>query len=432
MDRVFRARAARGRAAQHHGERSRRLNGLAVTLLRGAGKPRIRRNSVRSGWRDRNVRPIIPEFSRARTGKGRASPTGRRRGGDETSRRPVSCFFHDPRKEAARLLARRVRGRPYDAEALAQVSNRRQTCLHSRDAPRRRGSARRGNLYSPLRNAPRLMVTRETESLALESIAALRALFPSGLAAVRLVGRGEDVTLRTAFEGTEDERDPAQDREASLASKAMAEGVELSSATMETVDHRGRPIGPDEGDAAVVPVATRIEWRADRRGSSPGGAAPARREPSWTRSGSSSLSGDRLGARRAGRGRARERPVPASHGLRLGRGSRTSDGRELQRDYSSRSAHQRFPESARGTAATSPTGCCRVRHGATRRVEVTRSERGEGRFPVLPRRQTRFRRALRSRPSSLRSRRAGAGQSREIRITGRSTPIPTRSPPEAS
>jgi len=114
-------------------------------------------------------------------------------------------------------------------------------------------------------------VVREIEALALETIAALRALFPSGLAAVRLVGRGDDVILRTAFEGTEAERDRAQQREASFASQALAEGVELSPATLEEVDHRGRPIAGDEGAAAVIPVRT-----SDRVAGSLGVVLPAR------------------------------------------------------------------------------------------------------------------------------------------------------------
>lgn len=198
------------------------------------------------------------------------------RPGDDTSRRPVLLLLSPIHgKEAHGVLAAEFAGAgEYDAEELAHVLDHVAQHLASILETRRddEGSARRGNLVSLLSDiAPRLMVTRETESLALETIAALRALFPSGLAAVRLVGRGDDVALRTAFEGTEDERDAAQDREASLASKSMAEGVELSSATMDTVDHRGRPIGPDEGDAAVVPVRT-----SDRVAGTLGVVLPAR------------------------------------------------------------------------------------------------------------------------------------------------------------
>ncbi|HLQ67627.1 MAG TPA: GAF domain-containing protein [Candidatus Limnocylindrales bacterium] len=184
------------------------------------------------------------------------------RTGDDTSRRPALLFLAPIRgKQAHGVLAAEFAGSgDFDPEALAHVLDHVAAHLATLlEASRgdEAASSRRGNLVSLLSDiAPRLMVTRETEGLALETIAALRALFPSGLAAVRLVGRAGDVVLRTAFEGTEEERDAAQDREASLASKAIAEGVELSSATMDATDHRGRPVGPDEGDAAVVPVRT--------------------------------------------------------------------------------------------------------------------------------------------------------------------------------
>jgi diguanylate cyclase (GGDEF)-like protein len=183
------------------------------------------------------------------------------RTGDETSRRPALLFLAPIRgKQPHGVLAAEFAGSgDFDPEALAHVLDHVAAHLATLLEVRRddEGTSRRGNLVSLLSDiAPRLMVTRETEGLALETIAALRALFPSGLAAVRLVGRAGDVVLRTAFEGTEEERDAAQDREASLASKAIAEGVELSSATMDATDHRGRPVGPDEGDAAVVPVRT--------------------------------------------------------------------------------------------------------------------------------------------------------------------------------
>jgi diguanylate cyclase (GGDEF)-like protein len=162
----------------------------------------------------------------------------------------------------------------YDPEALAHVLDRTAAKLSSLlELPRTdSGASRRGTLVALLSDiAPRLMVTRETDGLALEAIAALRALFPSGLAAVRLVGRGEDVILRTAYEGAEGERDASQERESSLASKALAEGVELSPVTADTVELRGSTTGAEEGDAAVVPIRT-----ADRIAGSLGVVLPPR------------------------------------------------------------------------------------------------------------------------------------------------------------
>jgi diguanylate cyclase (GGDEF)-like protein len=281
VDRVFRAESG-SRVERLRITATRlagRLNAQAVTVY--AAEPGSRDFVVipsGSGVGEIGNIPVHPGFlARAhREGESIFLAGEASRPGNETSRRPALLLLSPIRgKEPHGVLSVEFASAgEYDAEALAQVVDHVAQHLASILEMRRddEGSARRGNLVSLLSDiAPRLMVTRETESLALETIAALRALFPSGLAAVRLVGRGEDVTLRTAFEGTEDERDPAQDREASLASKAMAEGVELSSATMESVDHRGRPIGPDEGDAAVVPVRT-----SDRVAGTLGVVLPAR------------------------------------------------------------------------------------------------------------------------------------------------------------
>jgi diguanylate cyclase (GGDEF)-like protein len=119
------------------------------------------------------------------------------------------------------------------------------------------GTARRGALFALLADiAPRLMVVREPEALVMEALGALRGLFPRGLVAVRLLGRGDELILRTAFDGDEIARQHAHESEASLAAKVIAEGVELSPATMEGMDARGPSIETGEGAVAVVPVRT--------------------------------------------------------------------------------------------------------------------------------------------------------------------------------
>ncbi|MGE5176452.1 MAG: GAF domain-containing protein [Hyphomicrobiales bacterium] len=119
------------------------------------------------------------------------------------------------------------------------------------------GTARRGALLALLSDiAPRLMVVREPEALVIETLGALRALFPHGLAAVRLLGRAEELILRTAFDGPDDLRAHAHERESSLAAKVIAEGIELSPVTLEEIDLHGPSVDSGDGAAAVVPVRT--------------------------------------------------------------------------------------------------------------------------------------------------------------------------------
>ena len=119
------------------------------------------------------------------------------------------------------------------------------------------GSERRGALFALLADiAPRLMVVRDAESLVLESLGALRGLFPRGLVTVRLLGRTGELILRTAYDGEEEARQHAHESEASLAAKAVAEGMELSPATLDARDARGPSIDTGEDAVAVVPVRT--------------------------------------------------------------------------------------------------------------------------------------------------------------------------------
>ena len=119
------------------------------------------------------------------------------------------------------------------------------------------GSERRGALFALLSDiAPRLMVVRDVEALVLESLGALRGLFPRGLVTVRLLGRGGELILRTAYDGGEESRQHAHESEASLAAKVVAEGMELSPATLDALDVRGPSIDTGESAVAVVPVRT--------------------------------------------------------------------------------------------------------------------------------------------------------------------------------
>lgn len=184
--------------------------------------------------------------------------------GEEGGARPAVLLLAPLRgREAHGVLAAEFSGAAdFDPEALAHVLGRVAAYLtslleHRREDP---GAARRGTMVSLLADiAPRLMVTREIEGLALEAIAALRALFPSGLAVVRLLGRDDEIVLRTAHEGDGQGLESAREREATLASRAMSDGRESAPTTLESLDELepGEPIeDPDQGDATVVPVRT--------------------------------------------------------------------------------------------------------------------------------------------------------------------------------
>ncbi|HEV8128959.1 MAG TPA: GAF domain-containing protein, partial [Candidatus Eisenbacteria bacterium] len=194
------------------------------------------------------------------------------RTGEEATRRAAIFLLTPIRgRDSHGVIAAEFSGAvDHDPEALARVLERTAQKLCSLlEVPRAdSGFSRRGKLVALLSDiAPRLMVTREPEGLALEAIAALRALFPAGLAAVRLAGKGQEVLVRTAYEGAESERERAQSMEASLASRAIAEGIEISPTSLDRIGPRDE----EEGDAAVAPVRT-----ADRIAGSLGVVMPPR------------------------------------------------------------------------------------------------------------------------------------------------------------
>lgn len=183
------------------------------------------------------------------------------RSGEEGSSRPAVLLVTPLRgHESHGVLAAEFAGSgDFDPEALAHVLDRVAAYLTTLLEHRKPdvGAERRGAMVSQLADiAPRLMVTREMEGLALESIAALRALFPSGLAVVRLLDKDGGVVLRTAYEGAEEGREAAREREAALASRTMADGVERGPSAGIDLDSLGTLGDADQGEAGMVPVRT--------------------------------------------------------------------------------------------------------------------------------------------------------------------------------
>jgi len=270
----FRARQALDRIFRgDNGPRLERLRTAATRLAPRLGAQSVTVYAAESGAREFAVLPsgsgsgetgTLPVHAAGFVGRAHregesACLTGEiARPGEEGSSRPAVLLVTPLRgKEAHGVLAAEFAGSgDFDPEALAHVLDRVATYLVSLLEHRKPdvGAERRGTLVSLLADiAPRLMVTRELEGLALEAIAALRALFPNGLAVVRLLDREGGVVLRTAYEGSEEGREPSREREASLAVRTMVEGVELSPANRDILEERAPE---DEGDAASVPVRT--------------------------------------------------------------------------------------------------------------------------------------------------------------------------------
>lgn len=113
-------------------------------------------------------------------------------------------------------------------------------------------ATRQGILSEKLSDiAPKLMVQHDLESLATESLAALRELFGQGLVTVRLKGLGETVVFRSAFEGSDADRPGLVNMEQELSTLALDQGTESS-----TVAGVSDPPGPDptRTEFATVPV----------------------------------------------------------------------------------------------------------------------------------------------------------------------------------
>ncbi|MGH7681145.1 MAG: GAF domain-containing protein [Candidatus Eiseniibacteriota bacterium] len=101
---------------------------------------------------------------------------------------------------------------------------------------------RQGILFEKLSNiAPRLMVQHDLESLASESLSALRELFGRGWIAVRLRGPEDTVLFRSAYEGSEADRPNLTQLEQEHSSLALEHGQESSSigSTTDPVDRNG-------------------------------------------------------------------------------------------------------------------------------------------------------------------------------------------------
>jgi diguanylate cyclase (GGDEF)-like protein len=113
-------------------------------------------------------------------------------------------------------------------------------------------ATRQGILFEKLANiAPRLMVQHDLESLAGESLNALRELFGRGLVTVRLRGPEDKMLFRSAFEGSEAERPGMVDLEQARSTIALEQAEESSSVTptrAAAVAERGG------ADFACVPI----------------------------------------------------------------------------------------------------------------------------------------------------------------------------------
>ena len=269
LDRVFKA---------ENGPRIERLRAAATRLAMRLGAQSVTVYAAEAGAREFTV--LASGSGAGETGTlpvhaaglvGRAHREGESacltgevvRPGEEGMTRPAVLLVTPLRgREVHGVLAAEFAGAgDYDPEALAHVLDHVAAYLVSLLERRKpdQGAERRGTMVSQLADiAPRLMVTREMEGLALETIAALRALFPSGLAVARLLDRNGDIVLRTAYEGAEEGREPSCEREASLAARTMAEGMELSPASPVDLDSLGTGAmgDADQGDAATVPVRT--------------------------------------------------------------------------------------------------------------------------------------------------------------------------------
>jgi GAF domain-containing protein len=113
---------------------------------------------------------------------------------------------------------------------------------------------RQGALLGKLTDiAPRLMVSHDLESLLAEALGALRELFGRGLVTARLVARGEEVQLRSAFEGGEGDRDRLAEIESELAALALEQGTESSSLSGAAEAGASTPV---QAEFAVIPVRT--------------------------------------------------------------------------------------------------------------------------------------------------------------------------------
>jgi GAF domain-containing protein len=137
-----------------------------------------------------------------------------------------------------------------------------------------RETSRQGAILAELADvAARLMMARDPETLALESSAALRALFPRGLISVRLPGPGGELLTRQSHTGPEEDRERLTDLEARLARRTIQGGQEE------------RPSGSSTADAAASVSERPVQFAAVpiRYGDEPVGSlvvisAPAGRE----------------------------------------------------------------------------------------------------------------------------------------------------------
>jgi GAF domain-containing protein len=113
-------------------------------------------------------------------------------------------------------------------------------------------ATRQGILFEKLSNiAPRLMVQHDLESLAGESLSALRELFGRGLVTVRLRGLEDSIIFRSAFEGPEADRAGMIDLEQARSTLALEQAEESSSVVPS---HAAAVVERGGADFASVPI----------------------------------------------------------------------------------------------------------------------------------------------------------------------------------
>lgn len=264
LDRVFRESAPRPERLRTAATRlAGRLGAQSVTIY--AAEPGARDFTVLASGSGAGENGTLPMHAAGFIGRAHregesACLTGETvRSGDDRPIRPAVLLVTPLRgREAHGVIAAEFSGAAdYDPEALAHVLERIAAYLAERLDQRKPDAVvdRRGRLVAQLADiAPRLMVTREMEALALEAVAALRSLFPTGLAVVRLIDRDGGTLMRTAYEGADEGRQGSMDREASMSARTLNDGVELSPVAGVDLETLGAMGDAEEGDAASVPV----------------------------------------------------------------------------------------------------------------------------------------------------------------------------------
>jgi len=118
--------------------------------------------------------------------------------------------------------------------------------------------SRRSTLLGNLADiAGRIMTAHEPESLLSEALGALRALFPTGLNTVRILGEGGGFLFRSAFDGSEPEAQRALELESTLARRAIETKREIASVGLPPEEMRR--VLEQHGVQAYAFIPVRVE-----------------------------------------------------------------------------------------------------------------------------------------------------------------------------